>query len=135
MHSKRSLLILLLAFWLPLQSFAGALLHCQLIDSAAATAPIHAGHHLEISEAAATADCHGQAEAPAPASWHAGHDADTGTELPCNHCTGTCHGIQTLSPDGAWQQAGPRLQMLAASLPAAEICSIPDSPRRPPRQA
>ncbi|GEM_PF-1904585 len=160
MNVKRHLLVFLLASWLPMQSLAGALLHCELINhpsvhlSDAAdhetsahehhgAAPIvadraddpamHAGHtaHSAATIDSDFADCHGQPalsseiELPEPPA--------AVDETPCNHCNGSCHGIQQLSLHATGSGIVSTLNNFSPSSAAAEISSIPENPQRPPK--
>ena len=179
MNGKRHLLIFLLAAWLPMQSLAGILLHCEFIEhhsvahgemsgvplgempghkasahkhAVAIPADVfgmHAAHSANSTAALVDADspeslplipladCHGQdassksneiIESPALADNPALND-----ESQCNHCNGSCHGLQQLSLHASDNNFVSTLNSFSPSSAAAEISSIPENPQRPPK--
>jgi len=163
MNVKRHVLISLLALWLPVQSLAGALLHCELIGHASVPHNEMAGHEASAHElhiAAETsddnplihanhaehavavsvdadsalqpADCHVQA-APSNRIELIDSSASGDDEVQCNHCNGSCHGIQQLSLHTLSTGFVSTLNTFSPSSTAAEISSIPENPQRPPK--
>jgi hypothetical protein len=130
-------LIMVLAFWMPLQSVAATLLHCHTLDMAVAPADdhrAHAQHEAPVQsselEAMSAGDCHGDT---------AKHEQDHATETaadkgPCLHCVTDCHGIQTLSLAGAEQDFTHHHGRLLLHSSPAVLAQSPDNPQRPPKK-
>jgi hypothetical protein len=151
MNFKRSLLIILLAAWLPIQSLAGTLLHCELMEhSSLALGEIQNHHELHVPvatpadnvmpighaqsaplESAQLEDCHGQSAVHKPIELI--ESPALNDEAPCNHCNGSCHGIQQLSLPTLDNGFISSLNTFSPSYTAAEISSIPENPQRPPK--
>jgi hypothetical protein len=154
MNIKRHLLILLLAIWLPSHSLAGALLHCQLMEHSeehmgdtrladAETIETHGSHPAQISQAQfqemsagdSLSDCHGQTgmlSSPDPAL-ESVTPPDAQTQ--CQHCNGTCHGIQQLTTHLNAVALISTIKTFSPSSSAAEKSSIPENPQRPPKHS
>jgi hypothetical protein len=138
MNIKRHLLIFMLVSWLPMQSLAGALLHCEFIEHA--SAPVgemarhtsHAGYSAAVSIEVDSEDCHGQ---PVLSSQIELIDtsAPGNDKVQCNHCNGSCHGLQQLSLYAMTNGFVSTLNSFPPSSTAGEISSIPENPQRPPK--
>ncbi len=128
MITKRQIYILLLALWLPGQSLASALLHCDLVDSVA-------GSVAEVSAIQETAmpDCHGDTPPFIMSSSETPETLDSRPDITSEHCNGNCHGVQPMSnvPDAEEQAVA--LNAFIAAPAAAEISNIPENPLRPPK--
>ena len=135
-HSR--LLILVLACWLPMQSFAVALLHCHALDAAVAAAAGIDTHHAKAAASAktATADCHGDAASRSETADAPADAAETSTTQSagfCIHCAANCEGMQTLSLDPLEQDFGYAHDSVLLRLSTAVIDQLPENPQRPPK--
>ncbi len=119
---------LLLALWLPSQALANVLVHCIVVDSAAASVSVHASHDMTVG--ATAEDCHGKTAVTAVAAEPGVHHESDTTD--CFHCTGGCHKVQTML---TLERDAQRSSLAGAGLaiPSHDLAAgFPDFPIRPP---
>lgn len=117
---QRCIMIALLAFWLPFQALAGALVHCQQMS--------HAATDTEHVSGAADPECHGHpGERSKP-------DSDHSTDHDCVHCNGSCHGVQSLMSQTDRLTAHYIWPRPEAHAGASAKKAYLETPQRPPRQ-
>lgn len=121
----RNLAIILLAFWLPLQSLAGALAHCERVAD-----PVSAVEMSTDSAGPAEPDCHGSAALPSSAS--AGEHQTDAENRSCYHCDGNCHGAKNLSLLSDHHFADTPINGDFLNLHQSAFAGYPRSPQRPP---
>jgi hypothetical protein len=118
--NNRCVIVALLAFWLPLQALAGTLAHCEQLTHATGD-PEHTTH-------AADAECHGHAVE----RHEQDHEHTSGHH--CLHCSGTCHGVQSLMSHTD-RLFTPFIWPRPAATGIATVQNgYFDTPQRPPRQ-
>jgi hypothetical protein len=134
--NARYILIVVLSLWLPVQSLAGVLVHCErLADSAAAisagleSTDLHNDDTSNSPESAANADCHG---APALPTNSVADKQDSSDRPDCFHCDGSCHGAKTFSMISTQPKIGLSATDSFINLHQAATDGYAVSPQRPP---
>lgn len=128
------LVMVLLAFWLPLQAAAGLLTDCHLLmsqdmhDSVTASA-----YPTPDTDATDDEHCDGHPVAVTGSSSQPDEHQDHAGKLPCYHCTSVCHNLQVFVLAGVLTQHYPQDHLIPATKLTIPLNRTLETPQRPPR--